>query len=118
MKKILVIDDEPLIVKLVKSRLEGQNYEVVTAVNGYDGLEKVHQENPDLIIADIMMPKMDGYTFVRELRKEQNKTPVIILTAKSGMVDLFEEEGVSDYVQKPFETEDLLEAVKRNLKRS
>ncbi len=115
MKKILIIDDEPHIVKMVESRLKMNDYEVVSAFNGREGLNKVHDETPDLIILDVMMPKMDGYTFVRELKKEKNETPVIVLTAKTGMADLFEMEGVVAYIQKPFETEDLLKIISRAL---
>ena len=115
MKKILIIDDEPHIIKMVRSRLEANNYEVVTALNGEEGLNKLHQEKPDLIILDILMPKMDGYTFVRELKKEENEIPVIILTANTGMTDLFDEEGITDHVYKPFKTEELLEKIRKHI---
>ena len=116
-KKILVIDDELDFVNLVKVRLEANGYEVIDALNGEDGLKKAEAENPDLILLDIMMPKKDGYTLLRELKyKEATKSiPVIVLTAKPGMRDLFGMEGVSDYIVKPFEDEELLLRIKKTL---
>jgi len=116
-KKILVIDDEPHFVKMLKRRLESCQYEVVSAPNGNEGLDRVATENPDLIILDIMMPEMDGYTFVKELKvKCENKmAPIIVMTAKAKMKDLFEIEGVADYVVKPYDPDELLEKVKKLL---
>lgn len=116
-KKILVIDDDPNIVELLKRRLLASQYQVVTASNGEEGLKQVADEKPDLIIVDVLMPKMDGYTFVRTLRRddEHRALPVIVLTAKDKMKDLFELEGVKDYIVKPYRPEDLMEKVKRNL---
>ncbi len=116
-KKILIIDDDPNIVELLKRRLLASQYLVVTASNGEDGLAEVKAEKPDLIIVDVLMPKMDGYTFVRMLRREEDvrNIPVIVLTAKDKMKDLFEMEGVKDYIVKPYRPEDLMEKVKRNL---
>jgi len=115
MKKVLLIDDEPHIVKMVKSRLEANGYEVVTAFDGEEGLAKMILERPDIVVLDIRMPKMDGYTFARELKKEKNKVPIIILTANAAMTDLFEEEGITDCVYKPFKTEELLEKIRKHL---
>ncbi len=116
-KKILIIDDDPNIVELLKRRLLASQYLVATANNGEDGLAQVKVEKPDLIIVDVLMPKMDGYTFVRMLRREEEvrNIPVIVLTAKDKMKDLFEMEGVKDYIVKPYRPEDLMEKVKRNL---
>jgi CheY-like chemotaxis protein len=119
-KKILVIDDEPHILKMVKSRLEANNYEVVVAFDGAGGLEKVASEKPDLIISDIMMPKMHGYEFVKKLKGDpvHKDIPVIMLSIKEKMKDLFELEGVSDFIVKPFTPEELLEKVRKYLKES
>lgn len=116
-KKILIVDDEPDVVEMVRARLESDNYEVVVAFNGEEGLKKVDSEKPDLIILDISMPHMDGYTFVREFKKTTNLnvSSIIILTAKEKMKDLFEIEGVGDYIVKPYEGEELLRKVRKHL---
>jgi len=116
--KILLIDDDPDLVELVKSRLEAEEYEVITASDGSAGLEKSITESPDLIILDIMMPNMDGYTFVKEIKANPSikHIPIVVLTAKDKMRDLFELEGVKAYITKPFKAEEFLEEVKRHLK--
>ena len=113
MKKILIIDDDPEIVNLTKSRLEANHYQVVTASNGEEGARLTAKENPDLIIVDIKMPKADGYTFVRSLKKDEThkKIPVIVLTAYGAMKDMFEIEGVDGYMVKPFKADELLDKV-------
>ncbi len=117
MKKILIIDDEPDIVKIIQKQFMASHYEVITALDGEEGLEKAEREKPDLIILDIMMPKMDGYTFTRELHTKISSgrvtTPIIVLTAKEKMQDLFEIEGVKEYIVKPFDPAELLEKVKK-----
>ena len=119
-KKILVIDDEPELVKALKIRLESEGYEVIAAYDGEEGIMKAREENPDLIVLDIMMPRMDGFTTLKELKKRYTKKnrplpPVIVLTAKPKMQDLFATEGIKDYVVKPFEHQDLLDRIKHLL---
>ncbi len=118
-KKILIADDEQQLALAVKIRLQSRGYQVVTASNGEEALEMAKQEHPDLIILDVLMPVMDGYSCLRELntRFGRGKIPVIILTARDRMKDLFELEGVADYVIKPFDHEDLLVRIERALKR-
>ncbi len=121
-KKILVVDDEPDLVKALKIRLESKGYKVVPAFDGEEGIKKVEEENPDLIILDIMMPKMDGFTTLKQLKKRCiNRNiplpPVIVLTAKGKMQDLFAIEGIKDYVVKPFEYQDLLDRIEKLLKK-
>ncbi|MFH1239227.1 MAG: response regulator [bacterium] len=113
-KKILVIDDEPHIVKIIASRLKASGYEVVTAADGEEALKKTLRECPDLVLVDILMPKMDGYTYVKEVRKNPDikNTPIIVLTAKDKMKDLLAAEGVSGYLVKPCRGEELLKMVK------
>ena len=115
MKKILVIDDDLEIVELVKNRLQANHYEVLTAPDGIEGLElaKVHQ--PDLIVLDVMMPHMDGYTFVQEIKliDHLRRIPIMIITAKADMQDLFVNEGVNCCLTKPFKTEVFLEKVQQ-----
>ena len=113
MKKILVIDNDPKILELVKARLEANQYQVVSATDGEEGLSKAESERPDLVIADIKMPKVDGYTFVRQFKKDESnkKVPIIILTGYANMKDLFAVEGIDDYLVKPFEAETLLKKI-------
>ena len=118
-KKILVADDEEQLALALKIRLQSQGYQVTTASNGQQVVQQATQEQPDLIILDVLMPVMDGYSCLRELNTHfgRGKIPVIILTARERMKDLFELEGVEDYVVKPFDHEDLLIRVDRVFKR-
>ena len=110
-KKILVIDDDQLNVKLVKARLESNQYSVVTAFDGDEGLSKISAEKPDLIILDVQMPKMNGYTFMLEFRQmeEFSRIPVIVLTAHEEMQPIFTLKGVRGYLVKPIKFEQLFE---------
>jgi len=118
-KKILVVDDEEDVREIVKARLIFQGYEVLTAEDGSTALAMAKREKPDLIILDIMMPNMDGYTTLRELRKDKEigNTPVIILSVKEKdkMEDIFYFQNISDYIEKPFDSEELIEKVKKVL---
>ena len=120
-KKILLVDDEPSVLKIVTRRLEVNQYEVITATDGLEGLDRAMTDKPDLIISDIMMPNMDGYTFIRKVRSQPAlaRIPVIILTAKDKMQDLFLFQGVKDcdYVVKPFESDELLKKIAELLAR-
>lgn len=110
---ILVIDDDPTLLELLRRQLEVKQLEVLVAGDGEEGLKKVRESRPDLIILDVLMPKMDGYTFVRTLRREENgrDVPVIVLTAKKHLEELFREEGVKAYFTKPYDSKELLGAV-------
>lgn len=112
--KILIIDDEPQMIQVLKVRLEAENYTVLSASNGEEGLEKVKSEKPDLILLDILMPKKDGYTFVRETKADDNlrNIPIIMLTGKAEMKDLFAIEGIKDYLLKPFDDMELIKKIK------
>lgn len=117
--KILVADDEVSIVELVKANLEREGYEVLTATNGLEALEKIRSECPKLIILDIIMPILDGYEVLEAVRAEAETAniPVIILTAfpsDVGAVAAFEHEADA-YLQKPFDPETLVVLVKRLL---
>jgi len=117
-KRILVADDEQQLALALKIRLQANGYAVVVAHDGQQALELVEKEHPDLIILDVLMPVMDGYSCLRELntRLGRGKIPIIILTARERMKDLFELEGVADYVIKPFDHDDLLLRIDRALK--
>jgi len=116
-KKILIIDDDYTGTTLVSFLLRSNGYDVIAAFNGEEGLEKANQEKPDLIVLDIMMPKMDGYTFLRKLKQVNilNIPPVIMLTAKDKMEETFRMEGVADYFVKPLDTEKFLKKIKELL---
>ncbi|MCC5896057.1 MAG: response regulator transcription factor [Alkalibacterium sp.] len=118
MKKILVVDDEKPISDIVKFNLEKEGFEVVTAYDGEEAIEKVEQENPDLIVLDLMLPKMDGLEVCREVRKTRD-TPIIMVTAKDQEIDkvLGLELGADDYVTKPFSNRELVARVKANVRR-
>jgi two-component system alkaline phosphatase synthesis response regulator PhoP/two-component system response regulator VicR len=119
-KKILAVDDERHIVRLVQVNLERAGYQVVTAFDGKDALEKVESENPDLVVLDVMMPYMDGFEVLQHLRKNQStrELPVIMLTAKAQDADVFRgwQSGVDCYLTKPFNPMELISFVKRIFK--
>lgn len=82
-KKVLVVDDEPDFLEMITIRLEANNYEVITALNGKEGLEKVKQEKPDAVLLDILMPQLDGLKVLRKIRRYNKNLPVFIITAFS-----------------------------------
>lgn len=116
-KKILAVDDERHIVRLVQVNLERAGYQVVTAFDGREALEKVESEQPDLVVLDVMMPYMDGFEVLQTLRKNQSTRdlPVIMLTAKAQDADVFRgwQSGVDCYLTKPFNPMELISFVKR-----
>ena len=119
MAKILVVDDEASIVTMLAYNLKKEGYDVVTAEDGEVALEKFESENPDLLLLDIMMPKIDGYEVCRKIREKSN-VPIIMLTARADEVDKVVglEMGADDYVTKPFGNRELIARVKANLRRS
>ena len=116
--KILFIDDDEDFLQLLTLDFQKNGYQVVTALNGEEGLEKVKKENPGVIVLDIKMPKMDGYTFVRRIKKEPDakEIPIIILTAYEPMKDMFQLEGVSEYFVKSADMAGLASAIEKYLK--
>jgi DNA-binding response OmpR family regulator len=116
---ILAVDDEPHVLKLVKANLESSGYKVLTAADGQRAVEITEREVPDLVILDLMLPKMDGYAVCRRIR-EFSAVPVIMLTARSSQVDLVHgfEVGADDYLTKPFSVTELLMRVQAVLRRS
>lgn len=115
-KKILIADDEPDILKVVKMRLETQGYDVVSASDGQKALDMVKSENPDLVILDIIMPKIDGCTLFKMLRADPlcMDIPVIMLTASTELNDVKRciSEGAEAYLTKPFKADTLLGIIK------
>ena len=122
MKKILVIDDLPENVFMLQDRLEHEGFEVLTAYDGYTGIDKAKNELPDLILLDIMMPDITGLEVCKILANEPTTKdiPIILVTAKSGAEDTKEglEAGAFDYIKKPFNRIELLARVKSALKLS
>ncbi|MFS8905017.1 response regulator transcription factor [Synechococcus sp. O70.2] len=119
-KRLLVVDDDPNLVLLVKDYLEFRGYEVVAASNGLEALEVMRRLTPDLIICDVMMPEMDGYTFVQTLRSDRatDWIPVIFLSARGQTADRVRglNTGADAYLVKPFEPEELVAQVEATLK--
>ena len=111
-KKILLVDDEPQMVDMLKIRLEASGYEIITAHDGQEGLEKARKEKPDLMILDLMLPKIDGYKVCGLLKKDVRfaKIPIIIFTARAQQEDmtLGKEMGADAYITKPFDAQVLL----------
>ena len=118
-RKILVVDDTLNVLKMISDFLVSQDYEVLTAADGKEALESFAAETPDLILLDIMMPNMDGYQFIRELRKESD-TPVIMITAKQQEAEIIKgfDLGADDYITKPFHLRELLVRMRAVLRRA
>lgn len=117
-KKILVVDDEKPISDIIKFNLEKEGYEIETAFDGEEALKKVYQFQPDLVLLDVMLPKLDGFQVCRRIRESFNM-PIIMLTAKEEEVDkvLGFELGADDYITKPFGMRELIARVKANIRR-
>ena len=117
--KILFVEDEEDLTLIVADTLHGQGYEVITAVDGVDGLEKFKTKAADIVVADVMMPKMDGFTMAKEIRKLSPTVPLLFLTAKSTIDDVEQgfEIGANDYLKKPFELRELIVRIKALLRR-
>ena len=116
MAKILLVDDESAILEIFEKRLELEGYEVITAMDGEEALAKARQEKPDLIILDLMLPKMDGYKVCSFLKKDSRSTniPIVIVTARvqDNEQKLAYECGANAYFTKPFESAELMKKIK------
>lgn len=119
-RPILIVDDEADLIEAIKMRLETEGYEVVTALDGAEGLMKAKGDKPALILLDVMMPKLNGYQVCRELKSDAKckDIPVVMLTARAQQTDKFwgREVGADDYITKPFEFGALLDIIKKYLK--
>ena len=118
-RKILIVDDEKNIADIIAFNLKKEGYQVIKAGDGEEGVKMAMEENPDLILLDIMMPKMDGYEACKKIREKKN-TPIIMLTARAEELDkvLGLELGADDYVTKPFGVRELMARVKANLRKT
>lgn len=119
MKKILVVEDEKPISDIIKFNLEKEGFEIITAYDGAEGLELATTESVDLVLLDIMLPKMDGFEVCKKIR-EKSSVPIIMATAKAEEIDkvLGLEFGADDYITKPFSIRELVARIKANLRRS
>ncbi len=117
--RILLVDDEPSIVKMVAKRLEVEGFDVLVAMDGQEGLSKAQTEHPDLVILDLMLPKLNGYEICTMLKQDTRyqKIPIILFTAKTQEKDekLGVECGADAFVRKPFRAQELTEHIRRLL---
>jgi DNA-binding response OmpR family regulator len=118
--RVLIIEDEPPMRTALRDILESEGYRVQTASDGSDGLEQALEQKPDLLLLDVMMPKLDGYALCAELRRLAVGTPVLMLTSKGQVQDRVTglDSGADDYLVKPFSTDELLARVRALLRRS
>src|SRR4030066_2396459 len=118
-KKILVVDDEVDLVETVRFPLEMEGYHVLVSYNGEDALNQARKENPDLILLDLILPKLDGYKVCRLLKFDEHykHIPILMMTAKSQEKDklMGKETGANEYITKPFDMEELKEKIKAYL---
>jgi len=112
--KVLLVEDEAPLAMIIQQTLANQGFEITTASNGQEGLDRMPQVNPDVLVADIMMPEMDGFEMVRRIRTTDKHIPVLFLTAKSTINDVVEgfETGCDDYLKKPFSMLELIVRIK------
>lgn len=113
-KKILLVEDEASLAMIVKENLEAQSYEVYLANNGESALERFHFVKPDIIVLDVMMPKLNGFAVAKSIREMDRHTPILFITAKVQTKDVLKgfEVGGNDYIRKPFSIEELLVRIK------
>ena len=119
-KTVLIVEDEKNIVDILRFNLQREGYQTMEAYDGADGLEKARTGNPDIILLDVMLPKMIGFDVCKQLRAEGNNVPVIILTAREEEADkvLGLEIGADDYITKPFSMRELIARVGANIRRT
>lgn len=123
LKKVVCVEDELEMIELVKLILGRNHYEVTGAVGGHEGLEKIQQIKPDLVLLDLMMPEMDGWEVYQKMKasEEMREIPVIVVTAKAQSIDRvlgLHIARVNDYITKPFGPQELLDSVERVMSRT
>ena len=116
---MLFVEDEADLTLIVADTLRGLGYDVVTAADGVEGLDRYRSEGADIIVADVMMPRMDGFSMAKEIRRLSPAVPLLFLTAKSAIDDVEKgfEIGANDYIKKPFELRELIIRIKALLRR-
>lgn len=120
MPNVLLIEDEPELAMIVKDSLEMRGFTVLYAADGAAGLAMFHQEKPDIVVADVMMPHMDGFSLTKQIRQTDADVPIIFLTARSQTADVVRgfELGGNDYLKKPFSLDELIVRINALLKRN
>jgi two-component system response regulator MprA len=118
--KVLVVDDEPALRDALRRALRSNGYAVATAVDGEDGLDRAAAEEPDLLVLDVLMPRLDGIETCRRLRAAGDRTPILMLTARDAVGDRVEglDAGADDYLVKPFALDELLARIRALLRRA
>lgn len=117
--KILLVDDDPTLLEQLQSALQGQNHAVVTARDGNEALDALHESGYDIIVLDVMMPELDGLSFLREIRAQKWDVPVLMLSAKGDIEDKIRglDLGADDYLSKPFSASELFARIRALLRR-
>ena len=117
--KVLLVEDEPTLAMIIKDTLDGDEFDIILASDGEEGLARYKETKPDIIVSDIMMPKIDGFTMIRHIRKTDSQIPVLFLSARSAANDVVEgfELGGNDYLKKPFGMAELIIRIKALLKK-
>lgn len=112
--KVLLVEDEQTLAMIIKDTLDGQGFDIHTAADGQEGLRHFFDLRPDVLVADVMMPRMDGFELVRRIRQTDRRTPVLFLTARSAVADVVQgfELGANDYLKKPFGMQELMVRIK------
>lgn len=112
--KVLLVEDEITLAMIIKDTLEGEYFEIITAADGKEGLSKYTSEKPDIIVSDIMMPELDGFSMTKQIRKNDPTIPILFLSARSAANDVVEgfETGGNDYLKKPFGMAELIIRIK------
>lgn len=120
MATILVVEDDPILREVLVYNLERLGHDVLEASTGTQGLERIRRDHPDLVVLDIMLPELDGFTLTRQIREEGNPVPILMLTARADEIDrvLGLELGADDYLTKPFSMREFLARVKALLRRA
>lgn len=112
--KVLLVEDEETLAMIIQDTLSDQGFDILLANNGVQGLKLFYKSKPDVVVADVMMPEMDGFEMVKKLRQTDKSVPVLFLTARSAIKDLVEgfELGANDYLKKPFNMQELIVRIK------
>ena len=118
--KVLLVEDEQTLAMIIKDTMESQGFDISIAYNGEQGLQMFFKQKPDIVVADVMMPCMDGFEMVRRIRRVDKSTPILFLTARSGVSDVVAgfELGANDYLKKPFGMQELIIRIKALLNKA